>query len=75
MPVRLVPAVLAAMLSDTVPVPMPDDPAVTVIQLALLVALRAHPVVPVTLTDTVPPLATTLWLAGERLKAPQAAAA
>ena len=62
-PVRGVPAVLAATLSDTVPLPVPDAPAVTVIQLALLVAVRAHPVVPVTVTDCTRPAAATLdWL-------------
>ena len=65
-PVRAVPAVLAATLSETVPLPVPVAPAVTVIQLALLVAVRAHPVVPVTVTDSEAPDAATLdWLAGE----------
>ena len=68
------PNVLAATLSDTVPLPVPDAPAVTVIQLALLVAVRAQPVVPVTVNDTDPPAAPTFWLIGDRLNAPHAAA-
>ena len=59
-PIRAVVAVLAATLSDTEPLPVPVAPAVTVIQLALLVAVRAHPVVPVTVSDTGPPAAATL---------------
>ncbi len=75
-PVRAVPAALAATLSATVPLPVPVAPAVTVIQLALLVAVRAHPVVPVTVTDSDAPDAATLdWLAGEIENAPHAAAA
>ena len=74
-PARAVPAVLAATLSDTVPLPVPVAPAVTVIQLALLVAVRAQPVVPVTVTDSDAPDAATLdWLAGEIENAPHAAA-
>ena len=70
------PTVLAATLSDTVPLPVPDAPAVTVIQLALLVAVLAHPVVPVTVTDNEAPDARTSdWLVGEIVKAPHAAAA
>ena len=69
-PVRVVVRALAATLSDTVPLPVPVAPAVTVIQLALLVAVRAHPVVPVTVTDTGPPAAATLCDVGDRLNAP-----
>ena len=74
-PVLAVATVLAATLSATVLLPEPVAPAVTVIQLALLVAVRAQPVVPVTATDTGPPAAPTLWLVGARLKVPHAAAA
>ena len=59
-PVRGVPTVLAATVNDTVPLPVPVAPAVTVIQLAPLVAVRAQPVVPVTVTVAAPPPAPTL---------------
>lgn len=74
-PVREVPAVFAATLNDTVPAPVPLAPAVTVIHAALLVAVRAQPVVPLTVTVTVPPPATTVVLVGDRLNALHVAAA
>ena len=68
--------VLAATLNVTTPLPVPVAPEVTVIQLALLVAVRAHPVVPVTATDNDAPAAATLdWLVGEIVNAPHAVAA
>ena len=63
-------AEVAATFSDTMPLPVPVAPAVTVIQLALLVAVRAHPVVPVIVTVTGPPAAPRLWYAGDKLKGP-----
>ena len=73
-PVRLVPAVLAATLRPTVPLPVPEAPEVTAIHDALLVAVRAQPLVPLTDTDTGPPAAPTLWLDGDSENAPHAAA-
>ena len=66
---------LAATLSDTVPLPVPLAPAVTVIHEALLVAVRAQPVVPVTVTLTALPAATTLVLVDDSVNATQVAAA
>jgi hypothetical protein len=74
-PVREVPAVLAATLRPTVPLPVPLAPEVTVIHDALLVADRAQPVVPLTETLTPPPPAATVVLVGDSPNAPQAAAA
>ena len=74
-PVRPVPAVLAATLRPTVPVPVPEPPEVTVIHAALLVAVRAQPLVPLTDTATGPPDAATFWLDGDSENAPHAAAA
>jgi hypothetical protein len=54
-PVRDDVAVLAATDSDTMPLPAPDAPAVTVIQEALLDAVQLQPVVPVTVTVNGPP--------------------
>ena len=48
-------AVLPATESDTVPLPAPDAPEVTVIQDALLDAVQLQPVVPVTVTVNGPP--------------------
>ena len=55
-PVRDEVAVLAATDSDTVPLPAPDAPAVTVIQEALLDAVQLQPVVPATVTVNGPPI-------------------
>jgi hypothetical protein len=73
-PVRDVPAVLAATLSDTVPLPVPLAPDDTVIHDALLEAVRAQPEVPVTVTLTVPPVAATLVPVDDSVKAAQLAA-
>ena len=54
-PVRDVVAVLPATESDTVPLPAPDAPEVTVIQDALLDAVQLQPVVPVTVAVNGPP--------------------
>ena len=56
LPVRDEVAVLAATDSDTVPLPAPDAPAVTVIQDALLDAVQLQPVVPVTVAVNGPPV-------------------
>jgi hypothetical protein len=73
-PVRDVPAVFAATLSDTVPLPVPLAPDDTVIHDALLEAVRAQPVVPVTVTLTVPPAAATLVPVDDSVNAVQVAA-
>jgi hypothetical protein len=73
-PVRFVDPVLAATFSETVPLPLPDAPAVTVIHEALLTAVHAHDVVAVTDTLTAPPLEVADWLVGEMLKEHDAAA-
>jgi hypothetical protein len=54
-PVRGVVVVLAATLKVTVPLPEPLAPAVTVSQVALLVAVHAHPLDVVTVNEPVPP--------------------
>jgi hypothetical protein len=74
-PVRDAPAVLAATLSDTVPLPVPLAPDDTVIHDALLVAVREQPVIPVTETLTVPPAAATVVLVADSVNAVHAAAA
>jgi hypothetical protein len=66
-PVRLVAAVFAATLSCTLPFPLPDAPAVTVIQELLLTAVHAHPVVPVTVTVYELALDVADTLVGEKL--------
>ncbi len=48
---------MAATENDTVPLPFPLAPLVTVIQLALLVADHGHPASDVTSVEAVPPLA------------------
>ena len=53
--VRAVVALLAATLKATVPLPVPLGVPLTVSQLALLVALHAHPAVVVTLKALDPP--------------------
>src|SRR5205814_4556552 len=64
-PVRDVPAVFAATLNVTLPLPEPDAPVVTVIHVALLTAVHAQPVGAVTVVLPVPPAAATDWLVGE----------
>ena len=51
---RLDEVVLATTLSETVPLPLPEAPALTVSHDALLAAVHPHPVVPVTDTEKVP---------------------
>jgi hypothetical protein len=63
-PLRGVVAVFAATLNVTEPLPDPLEPAVTVIQLALLVAVHPHPAVAATLALPVLPPAGTAWLSG-----------
>ena len=53
--------------SDTVPLPVPDAPAVTVIQDALLDAVQAQPVVPVTVAVKGPPVEVADCDAGDTL--------
>ena len=50
-PVRELVDVLEATLSDTLPLPEPEAPAVTVIHELLLTAVHEQPVVPVTETE------------------------
>ena len=66
-PVRDVVAVLPATESDTVPLPAPDAPEVTVIQDALLDAVQLQPVVPVTFTVKGPPVDVAEVEVGETL--------
>ena len=54
-PVRRAVLALAATLSATKPPPVPVAPLVTVIQVAVLVAVRAQPAVPNTVTDSEAP--------------------
>ena len=54
-PVRSLPVVFAGTVKVTVPFPVPLDPFVIVIQLALLTAVHAHP--DCVVTETVPVLA------------------
>ena len=68
-PVREVVAVLAATLRLTVPLPEPLAPAVTVIQVALLVAVHAQPVPAVTVTLLGPPAAVALRAVADRVYA------
>jgi hypothetical protein len=64
-PVRELVDVLEATLSETVPLPDPDAPVLTVIHELLLTAVHVQPEVPVTLTEKEPPLDPADWLAGE----------
>ena len=58
--------VLAATVNLTVPLPVPDCPAVMLIQDALVVAVHAQLAADeVTAIDPDPPAAARLWLAGE----------
>ncbi len=56
-PVREDVAVFAATRYETLPLPVPDEPLVIVIQLASLVAVHAHPFPVLTETVPLPPLA------------------
>jgi hypothetical protein len=62
-PVRAAPP-FAAIANVTVPLPVPEAPAVTVIQLTPDAAVHEHPLPAVTAVDPDPPLATTAWLVG-----------
>jgi hypothetical protein len=64
LPVREAVPVLAAMLMNTVPLPVPLAPLVIAIHGVLLAALHTHPVAAVTLTLVLCPLAVALVLAG-----------
>ena len=59
--------VFAATLKLTVPLAEPLDPAVTVTQLAPLVAVHAQPVIVVTATLPVPPASANACVDGEML--------
>jgi hypothetical protein len=67
-PVRDAVPVFAATLSDTVPLPLPEEPEATVIHATLLSADHPHEVPAVTPTVNVPPPEPADWLAGEMLK-------
>jgi hypothetical protein len=72
-PVRAAPG-LAAAVTRTVPLPVPDDPAVTVIQSVLFeVAVQAQPAVVVTFVVASPPAAGMSTDVGERANAHGAA--
>ena len=64
-PVRLSPVLFAAAVKCTEPFPLPLDPLVIVIQLALLDAVHGHPDCVVTETVAVPPPLSILPLFGE----------
>ena len=72
-PVRFVVPVFAATFTLTVPFPLPDAPAVTVIHESLLTAVHAHDVVAVTVTEAAPPAEEADRLVGAMLKEHDAA--
>lgn len=63
-PVRCEVLALGATLKLAVPLPLPLEPPVTVIQLAAVVVVHEHPAGAVTVAEPVPPPATTVWLSG-----------
>ena len=63
--VRMDDVVFAAALNATGPAPLPLAPDVTVSHAALLVAVQAHPVGAVTVTEPEPPAADNAWLVAE----------
>jgi hypothetical protein len=65
-PVRVVVEVLAAKVSETVPLPKPLPPAI-VIQLAEVATVHEQPVPAVTVKLALPPAAGTLAEVGDRL--------
>jgi hypothetical protein len=74
-PVRAAP-VFADALKATVPLPVPDAPAVTVIQSGLFeAAVHAQPAPAVTVIDPVPPAGSTAWVPGAMLNVHAGAAA
>jgi hypothetical protein len=64
-PVRLLAVLFAATLNDTGPLPSPDAPLVTVIQLSLLTAVQVHQSAAVTVALPAPPGEVNDPLAGE----------
>jgi hypothetical protein len=65
-PVRWLVFGLDEALKDTVPLPLPLAPLVTVSQLALLLTpVQAQPAPAVTVVEPVPPAAATDWVVGE----------
>jgi hypothetical protein len=66
-PTRDVVAVLAATVYENVPFPVPGEPAVTVIQASLFVAVHPQPVDALTVTALEVPEAGTVVDAGERV--------
>ena len=73
-PVRAVVAVFAATANVTVPLALPPLPLTKVIQLALLTAVHAHPVVVVTAVAADPPVAGMFCEAEDKLNVQLAAA-
>jgi hypothetical protein len=60
---------LRSALNVTAPLPVPDDPAVTVNQSAFELAVQLHPApVAVTVTVPLPPRSPTFWLVGAMVK-------
>ena len=66
-PVRMLLEVFSATVYATVPGRLPDAPEVIVTKAALLAAVQEHPVVVLTATLPLPPLAGKAWLVGEML--------
>jgi hypothetical protein len=64
-PVRLLAELLAPTLKDTGPLPVPDAPLVTVIQLSLLTAVQVHQAAAVTVLFPTPPVDGNDWFAAE----------
>jgi hypothetical protein len=67
-PVRDAVPAFAATRTDTLPLPLPEAPAVTVIHATLLSADQVHAVLAVTPTENVPPPEPADWLVREMLK-------
>jgi hypothetical protein len=65
-PVRALVVVFAATLNATLPLPVPDSPAVMLIHGALVVAVHAHVLADVvTAIEPVPPASAKFWVGGE----------
>jgi hypothetical protein len=65
-PVRALLVVFAATLNVTLPVPVPEAPAVMLIHGALVVAVHAHVLADtVTAIEPVPPASAKFWVEGE----------
>ena len=71
MSVPFLPCVLEFAVTEyaTVPAPFPVPPAVTAIHAPLDVTVQLHPADTETVTAPVPPLASNVWLSGERVAA------